>query len=156
MFYVTYDGDGLLQHLRTYESVDQSYITITAEQAEVLRQEGEFHRWRLDLSEQKLYRLPDCDPKYHATVNGRVVEMSEEEKAEVDARQVHPVDAEAMRVRQDRNARLAACDWTVLPDAPIAYEAIVEWRVYRQALRDITDQQGFPNEVNWPDPPQGI
>ena len=53
-------------------------------------------------------------------------------------------------VRTDRNARLAACDWTQLPDAPVDAEA---WAVYRQALRDITDQNN-PLEVVWPTAPQ--
>jgi len=53
-------------------------------------------------------------------------------------------------VREERNTRLAACDWTQLPDAPVDREA---WAAYRQALRDITDQPDFPDNVEWPIPP---
>lgn len=53
-------------------------------------------------------------------------------------------------VRDDRNQRLADSDWTQLPDAPINAQ---EWAIYRQALRDITEQAGFPWEINWPEPP---
>lgn len=56
-------------------------------------------------------------------------------------------DAEAASVRQDRNQRLAACDWTQLPDAPVDAAA---WATYRQALRDVTSQPGFPWNVTWP------
>lgn len=54
------------------------------------------------------------------------------------------------QVRQQRNALLVACDWTQLPDAPVDQTA---WAAYRQALRDVTDQEGFPANVIWPVPP---
>jgi hypothetical protein len=25
-----------------------------------------------------------------------------------------------------------------------------QWATYRQALRDLTDQPGFPDQINWP------
>lgn len=60
-------------------------------------------------------------------------------------------DAErAEAVRADRNHRLAASDWTQVADAPVDKAA---WVTYRQALRDITTQQGFPWSVQWPDTP---
>jgi hypothetical protein len=60
-------------------------------------------------------------------------------------------DAEqATAVRADRTKRLADSDWTQLSDAPITGTA---WATYRQALRDITSQAGFPWEITWPDAP---
>ena len=59
-------------------------------------------------------------------------------------------EAKAAEVRADRNQRLAACDWTQLPDSPADHEA---WAVYRQALRDLTAQAGFPWDINWPEEP---
>lgn len=56
-------------------------------------------------------------------------------------------------VRDDRNKRLADCDWTQLPDAPVDGTA---WATYRQALRDVTSQPGFPWDVTWPDEPEAI
>ena len=50
-------------------------------------------------------------------------------------------------VRTDRNKRLADCDWTQLPDAPVDTAA---WATYRQELRDVTAQAGFPWDVQWP------
>lgn len=55
-------------------------------------------------------------------------------------------------VRTDRNARLAACDWTQLPDCPLDNTVQTEWAVYRQALRDITDQTD-PFNITWPQEP---
>lgn len=49
-------------------------------------------------------------------------------------------------VRAERNAKLAACDWTQLPDAPVDHAA---WATYRQALRDVTNQSD-PFNIQWP------
>jgi hypothetical protein len=58
-------------------------------------------------------------------------------------------DKEA-EVRQQRNELLSACDWTQLPDSPADHEA---WAAYRQELRDVTAQAGFPWDVTWPEAP---
>ena len=60
-------------------------------------------------------------------------------------------DAEqAKSVRADRNKRIADCDWTQVEDSPVDKAA---WATYRQSLRDIPQQAGFPWEVQWPDMP---
>lgn len=62
-------------------------------------------------------------------------------------------DAEqAKAVRDDRNKRLADCDWTQLPDSPVNKQ---EWASYRATLRDITVEAGFPWDVEWPVAPAG-
>ena len=61
------------------------------------------------------------------------------------------IDEEAAkRVRDARNKRLAETDWTQLVDAPLDS---TPWATYRQALRDITSQPGFPHNVTWPEEP---
>ena len=47
-----------------------------------------------------------------------------------------------------RNILLLNSDWTQLPDVPLTNRD--EWVTYRQTLRDITDQPGFPNTIIWP------
>ena len=60
-------------------------------------------------------------------------------------------DAEqAKNVRQQRGIKLADCDWTQVADAPVD-KAV--WATYRQALRDVTAQTGFPWTITWPDAP---
>lgn len=54
----------------------------------------------------------------------------------------------AANVRADRNRRLAASDWTQGKDIPDAVSAA--WASYRQALRDVPQQAGFPQNVVWP------
>lgn len=56
--------------------------------------------------------------------------------------------AEAIRAERDR--RLAECNWTQLADAPVDREV---WAAYRQLLRDVPQQAGFPQEVIWPTRP---
>ena len=55
--------------------------------------------------------------------------------------------AQRTNMRAERNALLAASDWTQVSDAPVDK---VVWAAYRQALRDITTQQGFPWGIIWP------
>lgn len=57
----------------------------------------------------------------------------------------------AASLRKTRNARLTASDWTQLPDVNMANKT--DWATYRQALRDITEQPGFPTNVTWPTEP---
>lgn len=61
-------------------------------------------------------------------------------------------DELASAARTKRAALLAACDWTQSRDIP---EAISNaWAPYRQSLRDITAQPGFPHAITWPEAPQ--
>ena len=52
--------------------------------------------------------------------------------------------------RAERDARIAATDWTQGGDAPVDLQ--LRWRPYRQALRDLTDQPD-PAAIAWPEPP---
>lgn len=56
------------------------------------------------------------------------------------------------QARAARDRLLVASDWTQLPDVPAATKEA--WATYRQALRDITAQPGYPLNVNWPEAPQ--
>ena len=70
---------------------------------------------------------------------------------DLDAAGIEAADAaQAASVRADRNTRLTASDWTQVADAPVDKAA---WATYRQALRDLTTQSGFPWDVTWPSQP---
>ena len=60
-------------------------------------------------------------------------------QAELDA-------VQAAEVRAERNARLAESDWRASQDVTMSDA----WRTYRQALRDVPTQAGFPTDVTWP------
>ena len=64
--------------------------------------------------------------------------------------------AAAAAARQRRQILLAKSDWTDTNSAPVRlgqqrYDA---WQTYRQALRDISNQAGFPMQIQWPDLPE--
>jgi hypothetical protein len=69
-----------------------------------------------------------------------ISEMDDEAKAAKDA-------AQATAVRADRDKRLADSDWTQVADAPVDKAA---WATYRQGLRDVPAQAGFPWDITWP------
>ena len=67
---------------------------------------------------------------------------------------VAPTQAEldasaAVQVREKRDALLAACDWMANSDVTMS----TAWRDYRQSLRDVPSQAGFPNTITWPTKP---
>ena len=53
-------------------------------------------------------------------------------------------------VRKIRDDLLSKSDWTQVADAPVDQAA---WAEYRQKLRDVPQQAGFPAEVDWPAKP---
>ena len=75
-----------------------------------------------------------------------VADMDDEAKAAKDVEQ-------AKSVRQQRDENLKETDWMVIRAAETSVALAAEWVTYRQALRDISAQTGFPWEVTWPDAP---
>lgn len=68
---------------------------------------------------------------------------------------VYDEQENADAVINQRNYLLYQSDWTQIPNNPLTPQIQQEWAVYRQALRDIPQQPGFPANVVWPTPPQG-
>ena len=62
-------------------------------------------------------------------------------------------DKAAEAVRKERDEKLAATDWRVIKAYETGSNIPAEWELYRQALRDITTQEGFPHTVTWPEEP---
>ncbi len=58
--------------------------------------------------------------------------------------------AQALATRKEL---LYSSDWTQLPNGPLSAQQQQDWAAYRQALRDITNQSGYPLTVVWPVPP---
>ena len=63
------------------------------------------------------------------------------------------LEAEA---RAQRNHLIAETDWTQVLDAPISVECREAFRIYRQALRDIPQQENFPYDIIWPEKPEVV
>jgi len=85
---------------------------------------------------------------------GEIVQIpyTTEEQAEYDLKKA-AWDAgantrKAIEVRSERNAKLTATDWTQTVDTPQATKD--KYATYRQALRDVPSQTGFPWTIEWP------
>ena len=63
-------------------------------------------------------------------------------------------DDKAANIRAHRDRLLAETDYLLMPDYPLAGESLDALAVYRQALRDITKQETFPQSVVWPEKPE--
>ena len=60
------------------------------------------------------------------------------------------IDTQASKgIRSTRNNLISKSDWMGCSDVIMSDE----WRQYRQELRDITTQEGFPHNINWPEEP---
>jgi len=83
----------------------------------------------------------------------RAVESADDVLANETYGEVQPSEIAGLQadiVRAQRDAKLTVCDWTQLPDAPLSAGAKTAWGAYRQALRDVPEQAGFPVDVAWP------
>lgn len=59
-----------------------------------------------------------------------------------------------LSIMNRRTLELYQSDWTQGGDSPLTAEKKAEWATYRQALRDITAQPGYPTDVQWPVAPK--
>jgi len=92
---------------------------------------------------------PDFDPLVQECIEGNFVEVNGawmlpwvvQNKAQ---------DQAERSIRKKRDSLLQDTDWTQVADAPVNQTA---WAAYRQELRDITTQDGFPYSVTWPNKP---
>lgn len=88
------------------------------------------------------------DPMF---INGEWVENWIE--SQMSQQQIDQVNsAQWSQVRTQRNKLLSDSDWTQLADSPLTFEKKTDWAVYRQDLRDIT-QQVDPFNIAWPEKP---
>jgi hypothetical protein len=78
----------------------------------------------------------------------------EAEKAKIEEERKNAVAAQlASDVRRERNAMLFETDPMLIPDYPISDSDLSAVKEYRQALRDVPQQDGFPNDIDWPKKP---
>ena len=89
-------------------------------------------------------------------VNGVYYDLTAEEEAELDAR-AEAADLDLSHVRSQRNSLLSASDWTQIGDAALGDHTAEEWRIHRQALRDLPQTYSRVAEVVWPfNPPAQV
>ena len=59
----------------------------------------------------------------------------------------------ATAARATRDGLIASCDWMAIKAFEGGTTVSTEWATYRQALRDVSAQAGFPNDITWPEKP---
>ena len=101
--------------------------------------------------DEKNYKAIRADVPTYANNEWRlewsVVAKSEEEKQKY-------YDGVAQSVRSKRDNLLASCDWMAIKAFESGSTVSADWATYRQALRDVTAQAGFPHEITWPTKPE--
>ena len=93
------------------------------------------------------YKRISTDPTLQGNTvyTAELVALTDEDKAQ---REVDSLAQLASAAREQRNQLLADSDWTQLVDYLKLDKA--NWTTYRQALRDVTKQAGFPSVIIWP------
>ena len=90
--------------------------------------------------------------RFH-NIDGVNVQFTAAEEAARDAEEAAWAnganDRAAAQVREERDAKLTACDWMANSDVTMSDAS----RTYRAALRDVPAQAGFPNSITWPSEP---
>jgi len=88
-------------------------------------------------------------PRFH-NINGVNVQFTADEETARDAEEQAWADGAndraAAQVREERDAKLATSDWMANSDVTMASA----WTTYRQELRDVPTQAGFPENITWP------
>ena len=104
--------------------------------------------WKPTTETQKL--VP-CEPYIE---DGQVFTVQVQDKTAED------IEAETQslsaKVRAQRDRILAQSDWRVMKSAETGTPMDADWEAYRQALRDVPQQEGFPQTVEWPNDPDYV
>jgi hypothetical protein len=79
----------------------------------------------------------------------RVVELTDEEISALPQN----IPPTANEIRAKRNSLLSETDWLVIRSVEEGQPLSAEWVAYRSALRNVPEQSGFPQDVNWPTVP---
>ncbi len=93
------------------------------------------------------YKRVSTDPTLRdgTVYTAELLPLTDEDKAQRETDRLARLGSVA---REQRNRLLAECDWTQLADYSKPDKA--DWTAYRQALRDVTKQSGFPEMIEWP------
>jgi hypothetical protein len=120
-------------------------------------QKPEFNEWSQDVEEvapvqvngvwTQQWKVIDRFKEY--TDEGGILHTVQEQ---IDAYIENRTQAAATEIRYKRDILLKDSDWSQVADSPVDK---LLWATYRQDLREITEQNGFPLEVIWPDKPRG-
>ena len=116
-------------------------VSLYANEEEIVTEDGSHYLY--DRYVVEVINRPQLAAYISGNLDGWIAAAAEKEYEEV-----------AAAARAARNALIAATDYLFESDYPITKAKKAEWAAYRQALRDVPEQEGFPYEINWPVKPQ--
>lgn len=90
---------------------------------------------------------------YYGTVDSVLREATPEEVAQIEKDIADGKIRLQNEIKEKRNLLLAESDWIVIKSFESNQNIPAAWEIYRQALRDIPQQAGFPDNVVWPEKP---
>ena len=115
-------------------------VTLYANETEVVTEEGS--RYEYDMFRVETTDRPALGSYISGNLDGWIAAAAEAERGEV-----------AAAAREARNKLIAETDYLFESDYPISKAEKAKWAEYRQALRDVPEQPGFPYEIDWPHKP---
>ena len=140
MYYIIYDSFGkILSKIQYSTEIEaEDFIEITEEQFITL----DISRAKLNLESFQFEELPEFDPLYQSY---------NYETGEVETN----LEALEFIIKSRRDRLLSESDWTdtVSAQTRLGETLYNAWQTYRQSLRDIPQQEGYPLNINWPAPP---
>lgn len=86
--------------------------------------------------------------------SGKVISADSDGKPVLTDPPEPTTDQLELSVRTKRDTLIASTDYLLMPDYPITAEKLTLVKTYRQLLRDITKQTGFPISIDWPSMPE--
>lgn len=122
------DYDGEMAKITFYEDVQRKEI-----------EEGKAEKWEYDMYRLEIINRDNLIANLDSNLGAWM-------QTARDAEYVRLAD----KIRKERDKLLAGSDWTQVVDVSLTAEEKEMWRVYRQALRDVPQQEGFPYEAIWP------
>lgn len=102
-------------------------------------EEGEAEKYEYDMYRLELINRDNLIANLDSNLDAWIMTAKDVEYAEL-----------ADEVRKKRNKLLTESDWTQLVDASLTTKNKETWLVYRQALRNVPQQKGFPHDAVWP------
>ncbi len=135
-----YKDGAVVEHEKLFPNVS---FPVLGPSDEFLRQNDAYSVSSFKDHDNTTEKLIVCDP-YIEDGMVYIVEIVPKTQRDYDAERTKK-EAE---IRQRRTMLLKECDWTQSKDIPD--DVSQPWAAYRQALRDITTQEGFPDSISWP------
>ncbi len=124
--------------------------TASGEALVTLRKETETQPAAEGVEAQTVYEMYQFTTAYDDGLESRLNAGFENAFLRAAAR---ATEAMAVQARKKRDELMAASDFRVAVDYPAMDKERNGWIAYRQALRDVPEQSGFPQTISWPTPP---